>query len=181
MEELTMRAARTSGHDRDAERDLVGELARAVVRRVAPEELGLFEETEADYLRDPGSMLKTGRRDEAVGFGLDMGLLTPYVLVVGTAVVHFLAAVVSDTVRDEARDELRPVIAERVRRLLRREDPAAADRRGSGQHGRAPGVTAEQAREVHRVAQQQAMRSGLDDQKAALLADAFVGALLVNG
>ena len=71
-----MRTARTSGHDRDAERDLVGELARAVVERVAPEELGLFEETEADYFRDPGLVLRAGRRDEAVGFGLDLALLT---------------------------------------------------------------------------------------------------------
>jgi hypothetical protein len=45
-----MRVGRTSGQDRDAERGLAG----AVVRGVAPEELGLFEETEADYFGDPG-------------------------------------------------------------------------------------------------------------------------------
>ena len=176
-----MRGSRTSGQDRDAEQELVGELAHTVVRCVAPEELGLFAETEADYFRDPGLVLRARSRDEAVGFGLDLALLTPYVLAVGAAVVHFLAVVVSDAVRDEVRDELKPVIAGRVRRLLRRDDPAATDRREPGEHDRMPGVTAEQAREVHRVAQQQAMRSGLDDQKAALLADAFVGALLVNG
>jgi hypothetical protein len=181
MEELAMRGARISGQDRDAEQELVGELARAVVRCVAPEELGLFAETEADYFRDPGLVRRARSRDEALGFGLDLALLTPYVLVVGTAVVHFLAMVVSDAVRDEARDELKPVIAGRVRRLLRRDDPAAADRRQAEEHDRARGVTVEQAREVRQVALRQAMQSGLDDEKAALLADAFVGALLVNG
>ena len=181
MEELVMRCGRTSRQESDAERDLVGELARAVVRCVAPEELGLFAETEADYFRDPGLVLSARSRDEAVGFGLDLALLTPYVLVVGTTVVHFLAMVVSDAVRDEARDELKPVIAGRVRRLLRRNDPAAADRRATGEHDRAPSVTVEQALQVRQVALQQAIRSGLDDGKAALLADAFVGALLVNG
>jgi hypothetical protein len=181
MEELAMRSTRTSGQDRDAERDLVGELACAVVRCVAPEELGLFAETEADYFRDPGLVLKARSRDEAVGFGLDLALLTPYVLAVGTAVVHFLAMVVSDAVRDEARDELKPVIAGRVRLLLRRDDPAAAGRRQPEEHDRAPGVTVDQAQEVRQVALRQAMRSGLDHEKAALLADAFVGALLVNG
>ncbi len=176
-----MRATGTSGQDRDAERDLVGELGRAVVRRVAPEELELFAETEADYFRDPGLVLTGGRRDEAVGFGLDMVLLTPYVLAAGTAVLRFLAAVVSDAVRDEVRDELKPVIAGRVRRLLRRDDPAPADRRESEARDRTPGVTAAQAREVRRIALQQAMRSGLEEEKAALLADAFVGVLLVNG
>jgi hypothetical protein len=181
MEELAMRDARTSGPDGDAERDLTGELARAVIGRVAPEELALFEETEADYFRDPGVVFKAGRRDEAVGFGLDLALLTPYVLVVGAAVVHFLAAVVSDAVVGVAGDELKPVIAGRVRRLLRRDDPAPADRPGPGEHERAPGVTVEQARQVRQVALRQALQSGLDDEKAALLADAFVGALLVDG
>jgi hypothetical protein len=176
-----MRGARTSGQDRNAERELVGELARVVVRHVAPEELGLYAETKADYFRDPGFVLRAKSPDEAVGFGLDLALLTPYVLVVGTAVVHFLAMVVSDAVRDEARDELRPVIAGRVRRLLRQDDPAAADRRQPEGHDRSPGVTVEQAREVRQIALRQAVQSGLDDEKAALLADAFVGALLVNG
>lgn len=176
-----MRRARTSGQDRDAEQELVGELARAVVRCVAPEELGLLAETEADYFRDPGLVLRARSRDEAVGFGLDLALLTPYVLAASTAVVHFLAMVVSDAVRDEARDELKPVIAGRVRQLLRRDDPAAVDRRQPEEHDRVPGVTVEQAREIRQVALRQAMHSGLDDKKAALLADAFVGALLVNG
>jgi hypothetical protein len=176
-----MRGAGTSDRDRDAERDLTGGLARAVVGCVAPEELGLFEETEADYFRDPGLLLRAGRRDEAVGFGLDLALLTPYVLVVATAVVRFLGGVVGDAVRDEARDELKPVIAGWARRRLRRDDPAAAGRPGPAGHDRAPGLTAEQAREVRQVALRQAKQSGLDDEKAALLADAFVGALLVNG
>lgn len=176
-----MRGTRSSGQDRDTERDLVSELARAVVQCVAPEELALFAETEADYFRDPGSVLRARSRDEAVGFGLDLALLTPYVLMVGTAVVHFLAMVVSDAVRDEARDELKPVIAGRVRRLLRRDDPAAADHAESEAHDGVPPMTVEQAREVRQIALRQAMQSGLDGEKAALLADAFVGALLVNG
>ncbi len=172
-----------SGQDRDAERDLVGELARAVVRRVAPEELGLFEETQADFFRDPGLMRRTGRRDKAVGFGLDVALLTPYVLMAGTAVVHFLATVVSDAVRDEVGDELKPVIGGRIRWLLRREGTPTPDGQEQAQQGPAParGVTADQARAVHRVALQQAKQSGLDDERASLLADAFVGALVVNG
>jgi hypothetical protein len=181
MEEPAMRAAGTSDAGHDAERDLVSELGRAVVRRVAPEELELFAETEADYFRDPGLTLRGGHRDEAVGFGLDLVLLTPYVLAAGAAVLRYLGAIVSDIVGDELRDELKPVIAGRVRRLLRRDDPAAADRRESEAQDQAPGVTVEQAREVRRIALRQAMRSGLEEEKAALLADAFVGALLVNG
>jgi hypothetical protein len=53
--------------DRDVERDLVDELAQAVLQRVAPEELVVFEETEADYFREPEPVLSGRRRDEAVG------------------------------------------------------------------------------------------------------------------
>ncbi len=175
-----MHFSRTPDHDRDAEQEFVGHLARAVVGRVAPEELGLFAETEADYFRDPRAALKAGSRDEAVGFGLEMALMTPYVLAVGAAVARFLGTVVSDAVRDQLREELKPVVAGRVRWLLRRDDPVQADHRESGGQIRAPGLTAAQAREVRRVALQQAIHSGLDEQKAALLADAFVGALVTG-
>src|SRR5215469_11455525 len=182
MEELAMRGPRTSGQDRDAEQKLVGELAHTVVRCVAPEELGLFAETEADYFRDPRLVLRAKSRDEAVGFGLDLALLTPYVLAVGTAVVHFLAVVVSDAVRDEVRDELKPVIAGRVRRLLRRDASPAPDSRESARQDPAQvrGLTVDQARAIRSVALQQARQSGLDDEKASLLADAFVGAVVVT-
>jgi len=178
-----MHATHPPDRERDVERDLVDELAQAVLQRVAPEELVVFEETAADYFREPELVLSGRRRDEAVGFGLEMALLTPYVLAVGTAVVRFLASAISEAVRDEVRDELKPVIAGPIRRLFRRDDACAAGRQeatGLG-HAPTPGVTVEQAREVHRVALQQARKSGLDDDKASLLADAFVGALVVKG
>ncbi len=174
-----MHAKHSADRDKDAERDLVDELARSVLQQIAPEELVLFAETEADYFRDPELVLSGRRRDEAVGFGLEMALMTPYVLAAGTVVVRFLASAVSDAVRDE----LKPVIAEPVRRLFRRDGaPAGGQRESTGQdRGTVPGMTVEQAREVRRVALQQARQSGLDEEKASLLADAFVGALLVNG
>jgi hypothetical protein len=175
-----MDAAIPSERHGDVEQSLVDELAHAVLERVAPEELVLFDETAADYFRDPKLLLSPERRDEAVGFGLEMALLTPYVLLVGTAVVRFLASIISDAVHDEVRDELKPIIAGPIRRLFRRNGLSSADSRESAERDPAAGMTAEQAREIRRVALQQAKQSGLDDDKASLLADAFVGALLVK-
>ena len=39
------------------EQGLIDELARAALERVAPEELVLFDETAAEYFRDPESLL----------------------------------------------------------------------------------------------------------------------------
>ena len=165
----------------DVERALVGELAQAALRQVAPEELTVFEETEADYFRHPESFWHARRRDEAVGFGLELALLTPYVLAVGTAVVRFLASTVTDAVRDELRDELKPVVADSVRRLLRGGDRSGDRHQDRSKEGLPPGLTAAQGRELRRVAVRQASRFGLGEEQASLLADAVVGSLLVDG
>jgi hypothetical protein len=160
----------------EVESDLVGELARAVLQQAAPEELVLFDEVAADYYRDPALLRRRGRGDEAVGFGLELALLTPYVLAVGTAVIQFLASVVADAVRDE----LKPVVAGPIRRLIRPGAPVD-QRPGEENAAASPGLNEAQAREVRRLALRRAKEVGLDDGRAALLADALVGALYVAG
>jgi hypothetical protein len=166
----------------DAELNLVNELAQTVLRQVAPEELALYHETAEFCFRNPGFMQKAKPKEEAVGFGLDMAMLTPYVLAAAFEAVRFLATAISDAARDELRDELRPVIADAVRRLFRREStPAAGDPASAQEDSKGKAVlTAEEGREVRRIALQRAKQSGLDDERASLLADALVGALLVN-
>src|SRR5215469_13510145 len=167
----------------DVELDLVDELAQIVLRQVAPEELALYRETAELYIHDPGFMRKAKPKEEAVGFGLDLAMLTPYVLAVSLEAVRFLATAVSDAARDELRDELRPVIADAVKRLFRREPTSSGGESVSAPQdpkGRGAILTAEDGREVRRIALQRAKQSGLDDERASLLADALVGALLVN-
>lgn len=161
----------------DVEPDLVDELARAALQQAAPEELVLFDETAADFHRDPKLLRRGGGGDEAVGFGLEMVLLTPYVLAAGTAVIRFLASIASDAVRDE----LKPLIAGPIRRLIRHDAPPGQRAGAPKNAAPAPGLSAEQAREVRRVALQRAKEVGLDDGRASLLADAVVGALYVTG
>jgi hypothetical protein len=154
-----------------AENELVAELARLALEQAAPEELVLFQETAADYFRDPRGVLDPGRRDEALGFGLDMALLGPYVLAVATPVVRFLASTVAATVGEE----LRPVLAGLVRRLLRRPDS------GQGGDGQAPPpLSADQARQVRDIAYRRARELGLAEGQAGLLADSVVGGLVVG-
>jgi hypothetical protein len=97
------------------EHELVTALAELALEQAAPEELALFPETADEYFRDPEATLRADRRDEAVGFGLELAMLTPYILAVGTAVVKMLASLVQRSVEDE----LQPSVAHLVRRLLR--------------------------------------------------------------
>jgi hypothetical protein len=152
------------------DRDLVEEFAKQVLADVAPEELAIFDETAEEYHQDPQGVLSAEGRDEAVGFGLDIALLTPYVLAVAGAVVSFLV----DTIGDAAKEESKPVISDWVHRLFRRghsdekahEEPAA-------------NLSPEQAAQVRQVALARAHDLKLSDEKARLLADAIVGGLNV--
>ena len=157
------------------DRDLVEELARAVLEEAAPEELVIFEDTAAEYFADPGAVLDPARRAEAVGFGLDLALLTPYVLAVVTPVVTFLL----QTAVSAAKEESAPLLKAWVRRLFRRVSPEAAS--GPDPDAAAPGpepLTAAQAAQVRQVALSRASDLGLPDEQARLLADSVVGGLV---
>jgi hypothetical protein len=155
----------------EAENELVTELARLALEQAAPEELVLFSETAEEYFKDPQAVLDPKRRDEALGFGLDVAMLTPYVLAVAAPVVRFLASTVADAVSQEAK----PLVARLVRRLLRQPDPAPEPASEAP-----PPLTTEQARQVRELAYQQAKRLGLDEGQAVLLADSMVGRLVVG-
>jgi hypothetical protein len=165
------------------EQQLAGDLARAVIRQVAPEELAVFDEAAADYFKHSARPQRVKGRDEVVGFGLDMALLAPSALAVATGVVRFLAAVAADAVRDELSDDLKPLISRAVRQAFRRDDPAPANGREGALQRPEPALslTSEQGREVRQVALQTARQAGLGDGEATLLADAVVGALVVHG
>jgi hypothetical protein len=153
----------------EAENELVAELARLALERAAPEELVLFQETAEEYFRDPQAVLDARRRDEALGFGIEVAMLTPYVLAVATPVIRFLAS----TVADVAGQEAKPLVTRIVRRLLRRSQPAP-------EAEAPPPLSGDQARQVREVAYQHAKRLGLDEDQAVLLADSVVGGLVVG-
>ena len=160
----------------DADRDLLEELARTILEHSAPEELVIFEETSEEYFHNPDAVLHPARRDEALGFGLDLALLTPYVLAVAAPVLSFLV----QTVASAAKEEATPHVRELVRRLFNRssgkgERPERAQQRV----GEPLALTGAQAREVREVALARATDLGLPAEQARLLADSVVGGLVV--
>lgn len=171
------------------DRALVEDLARSVLEQAAPEELVIFEDTAEEYFRDPDAVLDPKRRDEAVGFGLDVALLTPYVLAVATPVLTFLLNAAADAAKKEAI----PVVGDLVRRLFRRfrrddyaADDAPDDAPDEAGKARPAGegpvaLTPEQADRVREVAMARAADLGLPEQTQRLLAESVVGGLVVAG
>ena len=154
----------------EEERLLVAQLAESVLAQAAPEELVIFDETVEEYFQDPERVLRARGGDEAVGFGLDMALLAPYVLAVAGSVVTFLASIVVDS----AKDETRTVVAGFVRRMFRGQHEKSSARADAPQP-----LTAEQVRRIHQIAYDRSIALNLPEETATVLANAVVGGILV--
>lgn len=158
--------------------DLATELARDLVAKAAPHELPLFEATSEEFRRNPERALAGDEsKDEMLGFGVDLALtmLTPVALVVAKDVITFLTSEVGRV----AKEESRPLIAQRVRALFRRGDTAQA---GAAEPKVEPvELTDEQLAEVHRIALEKSQQLKLSADKAELLADSLVGELATHG
>ena len=107
-------------------------------------------------------------KDESVGFGIELALLTPYLIELATAAVRALGSMFGDAVKAEGT----PYVRSLIRKLFRLPDPAAAP-------AKAAPLSQAQARFVRDVALQRAKDIGLAPDKAGLLADAITGGLLV--
>lgn len=144
------------------------ELSEEVLTALAPDELPFLPDAIQDFrdgrIPDPGS--KT--RDEPLGFGIELSLLAPYVVAVMPSVINFLADIFAESAKEEAVTALGSLI----RRLFRRRGAAAET---------SVRLTTAQGRRVRSVTYERAMTVGLDKKRAALLADAVVGSLSVDG
>jgi hypothetical protein len=150
----------------DDERALVAELTELALEQAAPEELAVFEETAEEYFADPEAAISGSAKNEAVGFGLELAMITPAALAVGSVLVQALVAIVSE----RAVSAGAKTVATQVRRLLRKEEPDPQVR-----------LTADQVNRLRQVALSQAAVLGLPEVQATLLADSFVGALWSTG
>jgi len=164
------------------DRSLTVELTGLVLRSEAPDELVLLDAASEEYFEDPQAALAAGPRDEALGFGLELALLTPYVLSIASAVVQVLVEVAKGVLGEAAKKELTPHVVTWVRRVMRRDEaPAAVAPAPEGDAGTPPALSREQAQVVHDLAHRRAIDLGLDEAHAGLLADAVVGGLVVAG
>lgn len=161
--------AKTSELDPDSARELSTQLALLAVESAAPDEVLMFEEVTEEYFEDPAATLTTNQREESVGFGLDLVLLTPYALAVSQFVLGFLI----DLLMDGAKDVAKPGVVNLIRRILRRPGQEAASEQ-------VPDWTPEQRQRILTAATDEATRLGLAEDHAALLGKAIVGALVTR-
>jgi hypothetical protein len=147
---------------------LIAELTELALSTAAPDELVVFEETAHEFFADPQAALTATRKDSAVGFGLELAMITPVALAVGSAVVQALVSALSDRAVSMGGRGVAAVL----KRLLRK---------GSQPEQDDISLSPQQARYVRQVALDRARALGMPEGQAAMLADSFVGAIVVSG
>ena len=160
----------------DAQQQVVVELTGLVLGDIAPEELPELPEVATEFFAAPERMVGARGRDEALGFGVDLALMAPYVLALAGPVVSYLVGIVADGVKDAAT----PLVADRTRRLLRRDPPSAPAAPPSAPPSGLPVLAPGQARDIRERTRQYAESLGLPAPDAGMLADAVVGRLVVG-
>ncbi|WP_229398649.1 hypothetical protein [Micromonospora okii] len=150
--------------------DRTAALARAVVTRLAPEELPAFDLLAAPYL--------AGADGSAEGGRLEFGVVEAVATV--TPVVTLVCATVTSALLRGAEGELEQLGGRATRGLFgalrrRRAAPPAAEATA------APRWSREQLAEVRATAADRAAALGVEPELAGAIADAVVGALLLDG
>ncbi|MEU8036898.1 hypothetical protein [Streptosporangium sp. NPDC049078] len=138
------------------------DVVRDVVAKVAPEELVLVDGLAV--LDDDAVMRRLGRRRgrrEPLGFGLGE------VAVLVTPVVWLVVDEAARRIGSEAGGSAAKGTKAILRKLLRKRTPAVV----------VPALTREQLAEVHQQVVETAMKHGLEDSRARLIADAVAGRL----
>ncbi|MCX5199758.1 hypothetical protein OOK31_38775 [Streptomyces sp. NBC_00249] len=124
--------SRSQAEPQWVEEDLLREIAREVVEKVAPHEVVLFPYESAAYFEDPRKALKAARKraaakpkDEPFGFGGGelVSIVTPIVLEMLDAALVAVGAHLMVTGVERSAGPVRAG----VRRMLRRPAPAAAE------------------------------------------------------
>jgi len=152
------------------QKQLIANVARDLLEKVAPHELPLFPATSQAYFENPEKMLeKQKSEDTMLGFGLEAGavFLTPAVLAVMTEVIAFIAEVIKDAIKDGSKS----VIADYIKKIFHPSNSPSPKT--------PPPLSTDQVRHVYQLAVEKARQLKLPEAKVQLLAGALLAALAI--
>ncbi|MEX2551725.1 MAG: hypothetical protein WD627_01810 [Actinomycetota bacterium] len=163
--------------DQEIQQVLASNVSRLIVSEIAPHELPIFPSLSQASLETAGKPRKPRARDEQLGFGIELQLLTPVVLSAVTAVGTFLIREVLDASKEAAAG----LVLAKLLKLFKRDSEANSLPVAEEVPEEGPlALTKEQAQRAHEVAFERGALMGLSEEKAMLLADAIVGRLVIT-
>jgi len=150
------------------QQDIIAAVAREVVEKTAPAEIALFPAIEKVYFERGGMADAVERsRESPLGFGLgaEITALAPAALLLATEAFRFAATKAGEAVKHEAG----AVVSERIKALFKRFHSSEAAHAS---------LSPSQLAELRSIVRDRAVALRIPLDKASLLADAIVGALV---
>ena len=117
------------------------ELTEVALAATARDELPVLNETAAEYFADPGALLRRRSADDPLGAGIDVEMLTPYLLWASSFVMPVLIGFAGEIAKSVGVDLLKEPLVGWVRRMFRRAE--LPPRRPGSPHRAAGGSPAE--------------------------------------
>jgi hypothetical protein len=145
--------------------DVAVELARTVVREIAPAEEAIFEIYADAY--DGSAPIVRGTSDDELGFGVDdLAAITPYLLVVVQPVADYLVRAIAARLGEDLKAAVRHWVT-KLRHSANSTTPASTAQ-----------LTPEELITIRAIIQQRAQELELPTATARLLSESVVGALV---
>jgi len=157
--------------DKETAAFLVADIARDVLRDVAPAELPIFGPASKAYFHNPAVALKEAHaKDSVLGFGMDLlpVLLTPVVLHILSQVLEILEDIATKALTESLRQEIPQILKSMFRKFY---SPAT---------DKPPILTREQVALVRANVLTAAKKQRVPLQKAEALADSIVAKLVLQ-
>ncbi|MDQ1288305.1 MAG: hypothetical protein QG622_1870 [Actinomycetota bacterium] len=155
--------------------DLVAEVTSGIIQQIAPAERALFAAHRDTFLAHPGvqpGVQPDEGKESPLGFGGDLGhLLTPEIVLATSIAVNAVLTLLTEAVRDAAKDAIAEPLTAGVRRVFRHREPRPPD---ESRPPADPGLTqcVRAALRAHFAAR------GLPESEVKIITDALVQRLL---
>jgi len=153
------------------QKQLVVELGRDLVSKIAPQEMPLFQANSEAYFKDSQKVLRGQKgKDEMLGFGTGevVTFLTPIVLVVMTEVVGFVTEEVKKSIKAESSNLISEAVKKMFKKFRTEEEKTL------------PSLTSEQLEQVRKLAFDRARQLKFSEAQARLMADSVMGSLVIG-
>lgn len=147
--------------DKNSE-ELASNLSYEIVKEMAPEELDLFDDIKEEFLENPDDFMKidSGKKEKMLGFGGGVGEV--FVTATILPIIWGILAQISKKGIESLTEEGSKAVAEWIK---------------NKKEGKKGQPSKEKLKEIRDYVCQNAYSSGLDKDRARILADSFIGKL----
>jgi hypothetical protein len=151
-------------------RKLIQEISKGIISDIAPEEMDLFDELVMEYFQNPTPPdTSTSSKEDPLGFGVEEILIaaTPAAAAMADTILNFI---MSDLIK-VAKEETAETVRGKIKTFFKKDKQEKEE---------VVPLTREQLEQIKKLARRQAIKFGMNAEKAEKMANALIGLLVLE-